>query len=303
MPAMKIAVAGGTGFVGRALVKALAERGDEVWVISRQERLLPAADGPVRPISWEQLEAKPQLLQGIDGIVNLAGETINQRWTDGAKQRILQSRLTAVRRLARMAKALPVPPRVLVNASATAIYGNSLSETFDEGSPAANGGFLSDVVKQWEEGALSIPADRSVLLRIGIVLGKDGGALPQMLLPFRMYAGGPVGSGKQWISWIHLDDMVRLLMFSLDNDRLSGPVNATSLEPVRNEDFGRAIARAVGKPSWLPVPAFLLKLLFGELAVLLLEGGRAVPDKALSAGFTFRFRTVQSAMDHLLRRR
>ncbi|AJY73770.1 TIGR01777 family oxidoreductase [Paenibacillus beijingensis] len=300
---MKIAVAGGTGFVGKALVSALTDRGDEVWVISRKEQRQSEAAAAVRRITWEQLESDPLLLKGIDGIVNLAGETINQRWTDGAKQRILHSRLTAAQRLARMADALPEPPQVLVNASATALYGNSLSETFDEDSPVSDGDgdFLSSVVRQWEQAAMSIRARRSVLLRVGIVVGMNGGALPQMLLPFRLFAGGPVGSGKQWMSWIHLDDMVRLLLFSLDNSSISGPVNATSPDPVRNEDFGRAIAASLGKPFWLPVPAFMLKLLFGELAVLLLEGQRAVPKKALAAGFTYRYGTIQAAMDHLLR--
>lgn len=297
---MRVAVTGGTGFVGSALVKRLLERGDEVWIVSRSTGNGKARHPRLQIVTWEQLQEKPERLDGVDGIVNLAGESIDQRWTDAAKDRILQSRLKAASRIGALVSALRDKPRVVVNASGISYYGTSLTETYDERSPKRVVDFLSSVVHKWEEAADRIPVERLVKLRIGLVIGNSGGAFPKMAMPYRLFGGGRIGSGKQWIPWIHLEDMVRLILLCLDNERISGPVNAVSPDPVTNNDFGRAIGKAMKRPHWFPVPAFLMKTFFGEMAVLLLEGQKALPKAALDAGFEFRYPTIDEAMCDLV---
>ncbi|WP_274649198.1 TIGR01777 family oxidoreductase [Paenibacillus humicola] len=296
---MKVAVTGGTGFIGRALVKALLERGDEVLVISRQTGASLADPQNLHRITWSMLEAAPSGMEGVDAVVNLAGESINQRWNDAAKALILQSRLDAAERIGNAVAALANKPSVVVNASGISIYGTSESETFDERSAPNITDFLSEVVKHWEAAADIIDVPRLVKVRVGVVLGTEGGAFPKMALPFRLFAGGRVGSGKQWLSWIHIRDMTRLLLFCIDNPRMEGPVNAAAPVPVTNDQFGRALAAAMRRPYLFPVPAFVMKAIFGELSVLLLEGQRVVPGKALEAGFEFRYPTIESAIHQL----
>ncbi|MFC3345792.1 TIGR01777 family oxidoreductase [Paenibacillus abyssi] len=251
-------------------------------------------------ITWEDMASKPERLEGVDAIVNLAGESINQRWTDDAKERILKSRLDAADRIAKLVRALQRKPAVVVNASGISIYGISETATFDENSPAHITDYLASVVEKWEKAADAIEVPRLVKLRVGLVLGNEEGAFPKMAMPYRFFGGGRVGSGKQWISWIHLEDMVRLITFCIDNKLIEGPVNASAPEPVTNDHFGRAIGRTMGRPHWFPVPAFLMKALFGELSVLLLEGQRGVPRKAMDAGFKFLYPDIDSAMRNLL---
>lgn len=298
---MRVAVTGGTGFIGGALVQALLDRGDEVRVVTRKRGRLKLRHPNVSESTWEELAARPEQLEGTDAIVNLAGETINQRWTKAAKDRVLKSRLDAAGAVADWVRAMRDKP-VVVNASGISYYGMSETDTFDERSPGRVTDFLSAVTKEWEEAADRIAARRLVKLRVGLVLGADGGAFPLMVLPYRLFAGGRVGSGRQWISWIHLEDMTRLILFCLDNEAVSGPVNASAPEPVTNDRFGRAIAAALGRPHWFPVPTALMRLVFGELSVLLLEGQRALPNAALEAGFTFRYPTIDEAVRNLLRR-
>lgn len=297
---MRVAVTGGTGFIGSALVKGLLGRGDEVWIVTRSAESVKQRHARLQVITWKQLEESPDRLEGTEAIVNLAGESIDQRWTDAAKERVLQSRLTAASRIATLVSALKSKPRIVVNASGVSYYGTSLTETFDERSPQRVVDFLSSVVAKWEEAADRIPVERMVKLRAGLLIDNGGGAFPKMVLPYRLFSGGRIGSGKQWIPWIHLEDMIRLILFSLDNERISGPVNAVSPEPVTSDEFGRAIGRAMKRPHWFPVPAFLMKALFGEMAVLLLEGQKALPTTALDAGFQFRFPDVDSAMRDLV---
>lgn len=250
----------------------------------------------MQTVTWHELVEEPSKLAGVDAIVNLAGESINQRWTDEAKARILGSRVDAAEGLARAVALLEAKPKVVVNASGISAYGFSESETFDESSRTVETDFLASVVRKWEAAADRIPVDRLVKLRVGLVLDREGGAFPKMAMPYRLFGGGPVGSGKQWISWIHLEDMVRLIMFCVDEDRMSGPVNASAPTPVTNDEFGRALGKAMGRPHWFPVPSFLMKAAFGELSALLLEGQRALPRKALDSGFTFRHPTINAAM-------
>ena len=295
---MKVAVAGGTGFIGKALVQALADRGDDVWIVSRS-RGEGAYDGRIGRISWEELSRDASPLRGTDAIVNLSGETINQRWTPAAKQRILESRIWSAARVAELVQALGAAPGAVVNASGSAVYGSEGDTLVDEESPTAETDYLSEVARQWEAAADEIPAKRLVKLRIGVVLDRKGGAFPLMALPSRFFGGGRIGSGKQPLSWIHIDDMVRLILFCLDHQEISGPVNASAPDPVTNDEFGRAVGRAMGRPHWLPVPAFAMKALFGEMSVLLLGGQRVWPKKALDNGFEFRYPTLDSALRQL----
>lgn len=300
---MRVVVTGGSGFIGGALVKALLERGDEVWVVTRKKGRLAEHSPKLHEVTWAELAERPERLEGVDGIVNLAGESINQRWTAAAKARVLNSRLQAAEAVGSWIRALMTKPRVVVNASGITYYGMSETDTYDERSPGRVTDFLSSVVEKWEEAAGRIPAERLVKLRVGLVIGREGGAFPLMALPYKLFAGGRVGSGKQWISWIHIEDMTRLILFCLDHDGISGPVNASSPDPVTNDAFGRALGRAMRRPHWFPVPAFLMRTLFGEMAILLLEGQKALPRAALDAGFTFRYPTVDSAMHDLVGRK
>ncbi|MEK3881966.1 TIGR01777 family oxidoreductase [Paenibacillus sp. PL2-23] len=298
---MRIAIAGGSGFIGGALTEALLARGDEVWIISRRAA---GADGTRQhakrsSVTWDQLEREPSLLEGFDGIVNLAGESINQRWTDAAKRRILESRVTAAERMASLVAALKSKPPVVVNASGISAYGHSETELFDEDSRTVQSDFLSRVVREWESAADKIPVERLVKLRVGLVLDRKGGAFPLMLLPYRLFGGGRVGSGKQGLSWIHIDDMVGLILFSLDHHNVRGVLNASAPEPVTNDAFGRAVGRAFGRPHWFPVPAPLLRLALGEMSSLVLEGQRAWPKRALELGYKYRYPKLEAALSQL----
>jgi uncharacterized protein len=233
-------------------------------------------------------------------VVNLAGEPIAQRWTAAAKIRIYDSRVEGTRRLVNALATESHRPRVLVCASAVGIYGSRGDEILTEKSPVG-GGFLPDVVKKWEEAARTAEAHgvRVVSLRFGVVLGH-GGALAKLLLPFRLGAGGRLSSGHQWMSWIHVDDAVSLILFALDNPELHGPVNATAPDPVTNDEFTRRLASVLHRPAIFPVPAFALKLIFGEMSEVLLDSQRVLPAAAQAVGFTFRYTELSAALTHIL---
>ena len=240
---MKIAICGGTGFVGGAIVDYWLEAGHHVKVITRK---LPDMHNPstnLTYISWEQLEEMPHELEGLDALVNLAGETLNQRWTTKAKHEIMESRVTTVARVARLVETLKQKPEVVVQASAMAIYGTSPDETFDENSPQRAMNFPSRVSEQWENAADAIQGVRLVKIRVSLVLGHKKGAFPLMKLPYMLGFGGKIGNGKQWTSWIHIMDIVRLIDFTIHNKEISGPVNASSPHPVTNDEFGRTIGK------------------------------------------------------------
>lgn len=305
---MKIAITGATGFIGSHLVDYLQRQGDEVIIISRsagssrdhaKQKQKQRQQAASRTITWHQLIEQPKELEGVDAIINLAGETINQRWTAKAKQRIVQSRVDAAERLAQAVFSLERKPQVLINASGMSIYGTSEHESFDEDSPPRLIDFLSSVVDVWEQSADSIAIPRTVKLRVGLVIGRNGGAYPKMTLPYRLGAGGRVGNGRQWVSWIHIEDMVRLIDYCLRDECISGPVNATAPNPVTNDELGRAVARASKRPHWFPVPAWVMKLIFGELSVLLLEGQRVLPKKLLEHGYSFRYPQIEDAVQQL----
>jgi uncharacterized protein (TIGR01777 family) len=300
---MKIVIAGGSGFLGRPLTGSLQRDGHTVVVLSRAAR--PADAAGVRTVAWTPGGTASggwaREIDGADAVVNLAGESIaGKRWTAAQKERILQSRVTATRSLAEAILSAKMPPPVFVSGSAVGYYGPLGDEPATEAT-AAGSDFLARVCVQWEaEAARAASRTRVVRIRTGLVLERDGGALPQMLPPFRFGAGGPVGSGRQYWPWIHRRDWIGLVRFAIANKDLSGEMNATAPRPVTNTEFARALGRAMRRPAFMPAPAFALKLMLGEMAdALLLSGQRALPAKAERLGYTFAFTTIDEALADL----
>ncbi len=298
---MQVLVSGATGFIGRRLVKELQARGDEVVAVTRDSEKAKRLLGEgIRTVTWQEGE----LREGVgssQAMVNLAGEIIfGQRWSAAQKQRILDSRVESTERLVAAIGRDGPKPAVLVSGSAIGYYGAHEDEDLDEDSPPGDD-FLADVCKRWESAALRAEESgvRTVLLRTGIVLGRGGGALQRMAMPFRLFAGGPVGSGRQWFSWIHIDDLVGIILHAIDTETVRGPLNATAPEPRTNADFSKALGRALGRPSWLPVPAFALRLLFGEGAGFLVTGQRVLPKRAQASGYSFKYPTAEEALADL----
>jgi uncharacterized protein (TIGR01777 family) len=300
IPIMKIVVAGGSGFVGEPLVRRLLARGGEVVVLTRNASHVRAG----RAVEWDARSQGPwaEEAASADVVINLAGENIGEgRWTAERKKRLIASRLDATHAIVEALRRKPASPRTMIQASAVGFYGNRGDEPLDEQS-ARGEGFLSELVERWEGAAREAePLARLVVLRFGVVLG-DGGALKKMLLPFRFGAGGPVGNGAQWMSWIDRDDALGLIEWAIDRDAARGTYNATSPQPVRNRDFARAAGRALHRPSWIPAPAFALRLAFGEMAEEVLLGGqRVVPRRAEAEGFRFEQPALDAALGHELR--
>ncbi|MGG4213006.1 TIGR01777 family oxidoreductase [Paenibacillus sp. FSL L8-0638] len=297
---MNIIVCGGTGLVGSALVKSLLDDGYTVKVVTRKPLVGHEASPRLQYMSWNELKQKPEVLEGTDAVVNLAGETLNQRWTDKSKQRILQSRLLSVARLAQALNALQKKPKVIIQASAVAAYGTSLTETFDETSPRCSGDFLSQVAEQWEEAANAYPSEaRLIKLRISLVLDRKKGAFPLMKMPYSFGFGGKIGSGHQWMSWIHIEDIVRLITYCIHTTEIVGAVNASSPHPLTNDQFGRTVATVYHRPHWFPVPSILVSKLVGEMSTLVLDGQKVIPRKALEHGFKFHYPSLKDALKEL----
>jgi len=296
---MSVAVTGASGLVGSALVPFLGTGGHRVV------RLVRRGTSGCDTLRWDPEDATLALdgLDGIDAVVHLAGESIAAgRWTAERKRRIHDSRARGTRALAEALAALPHPPRVLVSASAIGIYGDRGDEALDETSPAG-AGFLADVCRAWEAATepLTRRGTRVVHLRFGVVLTPAGGALAQMLLPFRVGLGGPAGSGEQFVSWIGIDDLVGAIHHALVTDGLTGAVNAVAPEPVRNRALATAIGRALGRPALVPVPAAVLRLALGELAdALLLSSARVLPTRLGDSGYRFRTPDLDAALAHVL---
>lgn len=291
---MRVFVTGATGFVGKAVVAELLDRGDAVVALVRN----PDAARKQLPPKVELVTASDAgfaaALATCDGVVNLAGEPVIGRWTDRKREAIRESRIDATNRLVD-AMLQCSKKMVLVSASAVGYYGDS-SETLDENAPAGTG-FLAEVCVDWEKAAQrAAPTHRVAIVRIGVVLGKDGGALQQMLPAFKAFVGGPVGSGHQWVSFIQLADLVALIVHALDHETYSGPLNATAPNPVTGKQLADAIGRALGRPSWLQAPSFALRAVFGEAASVLLGGQKVLPKRALALGFQFQSPTVDDAL-------
>ena len=293
---MRLLVVGGTGFIGVPLCRTLAQRGHELLVLTRAYS--PSASVPgVRHVSWDQSEW-PQAVSGVQGIINLAGEPIAaKRWSAARKRCIRDSRVDTTRRVVEAIAGAPAKPSVLVNASAVGYYGSRADEPLTESSDAGQG-FLAETCRAWEAEAqrAELLGVRVVRLRIGVVLGPGGGALAKMVPPFRAFLGGPLGSGRQWMSWVHRDDVIGLIEWALTHPQLSGAVNATAPNPVTMRELCANLGCALHRPSWAPVPAAVLRLGLGEMAQMLLEGQRVLPEAARRAGYAFRFEDVERAL-------
>jgi uncharacterized protein (TIGR01777 family) len=310
---MKVVVAGGTGLIGRALINSLAEDGHDIVVLSRRpgqyQSLFPET------VSFQPWDAKDvgdwaRSIDGAQAVVNLAGESLAgekflpDRWTDSKKRRVRESRVNAGKAIAGAIEAAGNKPEVLVQSSAVGYYGIHGDEVITE-TASAGSDFLANVQVDSEASTADVETlgVRRVITRTGLVLTTEGGPLlPRLMLPFKLFGGGYFGSGKQWWSWIHIVDEARAIRFLIDNDAASGPVNVTSPNPVTNKEFGKALGRAMGRPSFVPVPGFAMRMIVGEASVMILDGQRVVPDKLLELGFIFRFPNVEKALQDLVNR-
>lgn len=303
---MKFILTGGTGFIGRALRAALTEEGHEVVILTRRSTLENQPGIRTRFTVWSPPNGGvwEKELEGMDGVINLAGEPIvERRWTAPEKQKILKSRVDATRSIVRAIQNAKKKPPVLVNASAVGYYGFHGDEELTEASPAGRD-FLGETCQAWEKEAIRAEAfgTRVVRLRTGIVLEKNGGALAKMLPPFRLGLGGPLGDGRQWMSWIHLDDLIGLILFALKSTEVRGALNGTAPFPVSMKEFTRTLGRVLHRPAIFPVPGFVLKVFLGEMADILLKGQRVVPKKAMELGFQFRYPRLEEALEAILRK-
>ncbi|MBD2084336.1 MULTISPECIES: TIGR01777 family oxidoreductase [unclassified Coleofasciculus] len=306
---MKVAITGATGFVGSRLVERLHAQGNQILVFSRNpakaKQVFPAntypnleiiAYTPTESGSWQQSIA------GCDAVVNLSGEPIaEKRWTPEQKQTILNSRKLGTQKIVEAINQANRKPAVLVNSSAIGYYGTSETAAFDETSSAGND-FLSTVCKEWETEAQKVKdsGTRLVIVRTGIVLGM-GGALAKMLPPFKMFAGGPIGSGRQWFSWIHRDDLVNLILFVLSHPEIEGVLNGTAPNPVRMNELAQTLGEVLNRPSWLPVPSFVLEGLLGDGAQVVLEGQQVLPKRTLSQRFEYQYSTLKPALTEIVK--
>jgi uncharacterized protein (TIGR01777 family) len=295
---MRVTLTGATGLIGTRLVAALRRRGDEVTVLSRSPgRAHDALGEPA--VAWDPLKgpAPAEALEGRDAVVHLAGENVAQRWSEDAKRRILESREIGTRNLVAGLRAASPRPGALVSSSAVGFYGKHADDVVTEGTSAGDD-FLARVCVAWEREADAAAelGMRVVKVRTGVVLDREGGALKKMLLPFRAGVGGPVAGGDQYLPWIHSDDLVGIYLAALDGAAWTGAVNATAPGPVTNAEFSTSLGRALHRPAFMPVPGFALRALYGEMAEVVTEGQRAVPERALELGYAFAHSDLDEAV-------
>lgn len=300
---MKVAITGATGFVGSRLVEQLQAKGDQPLILTRNRDAGLKAFPNVEVVAYTPTESGDwqEAISGCDAVVHLAGEPIAEsRWTAKQKQEIINSRQLGTQKIVEAIKKANPKPKVLVNASAIGFYGTSETASFDETS-ASGSDFLAEVCQKWEAEAQKVKDldVRMVILRLGIVLG-NGGALAKMIPPFKLFAGGPLGTGKQWFSWIHRDDLVNLIIEALTRSDLEGVLNATAPNPVRMSELCQTLGDVLSRPSWLPVPSFALEALLGEGAQIVLEGQQVLPKRAISSGFKYQYPTLKQALAEIV---
>jgi uncharacterized protein (TIGR01777 family) len=301
----KIVVTGASGMIGSALCNALIDRGDRVIGLSRDPGKAGQAQPAVEWLPWESTKERPpsEAIDGADAVIHLAGEPINQRWNDKVKDRIARSRVKSTKNMAQAIMASDSPPPVFISGSAIGYYGNRGEELlYEDAGPGDD--FLADVVIKWEAAAdmVTNPGVRVVKLRTGHVLDPKGGLLEELLTPFKLGVGGPIASGKQYMSWIHRDDEVGILLWALENDAAVGAINATAPNPVTNKEFSKKLGKAVGRPAFMPIPGFALDVMRGpEFGKVLREGQRVYPRLVTDNGYEFKQPDLAGALANLLR--
>ncbi len=300
----RVIITGATGFLGKRIAEELIARGDEVTIFTRsvknaKQKISNAYDY----VEWNpELNNWYQKLEDKDAVVHLAGENVMaKRWNVKHKKNILSSRIEGTRSLVNAIGQLENKPKVFISASAIGFYGNSENPVNENLEPGRD--FLAEVVNAWESEASKVESCgvRRVSIRTGIVLDTNEGALVPMINQFRFFVGGPIGSGKQWFPWIHIDDVVKIFLFAIDNQKISGALNAASPNPLRMKEFCKTLGRVMHRPSLFKVPAFIIKILFGEAADVLLNGAQVIPEKTIRAGYKFRFETAEEALKNLLK--
>lgn len=300
---MKVLIFGGTGFIGKNLCAELLSAGHKVCIVSRYPKKAGLQKCGTAVVEWNSSTGPlpVELLDDVDLIINLGGESIaNRRWTQAVKQKILDSRVQTTQAIVNAIGRMKVAPKVLINASAIGVYGPRGDEELTESTHAGQD-FLAGVCRAWEEEVFKAQTSgvRVIALRFGIVLGNEG-ALARMKTSFRLYLGGPLGAGDQWMSWIHIKDLTRLILFAAEKENIFGPVNVTAPEPVRMKEFCRILGQVMGSPSWLPVPGFFLKVVLGEMSDMLLNSQRVLPEKILKEGFVFKFTDLKNALKDII---
>jgi uncharacterized protein (TIGR01777 family) len=300
---MKIVITGGTGLIGRALTEGFARESHEVYVLSRSLSNDQYALGGVKQVNWDghTAEGWGQWVDGADAVINLAGENLSAgRWTEQRKRVILQSRLDAGQAVVEAVEHAGRKPRVLIQASAVGCYGINPPGVVDETSSFGND-FLSGVCRQWEQNTYAVEemGVRRVVIRLGVVLNGQGGAFPRLILPFKFFVGGALGSGEQWLSWVHLQDAVRAIRFLVEQPAATGAFNI-SAEPVTNREFARLAGKVMHRPSFFDVPAFAIRMLFGEMSTVILDGQQVSSAKLHRLGFSFEYPAIENALQDLL---
>ena len=301
---MRVLVTGASGLIGAALCDALFGRGDDVVGLTRDPGRARRANPRVAWHRWEPTLERPDpvAFEGVDGVVHLVGERIDQRWTEEAKQRIMESRRQGTHNLVQTIAALETRPKVLVSQSAVGYYGDRGAEEVDE-SDGPGSSFDSEVVQAWEAAAHELDGGdiRLVIVRTAPVLTTQGGLLKEMLTPFKLGVGGPLAGGNQYLPWIHIEDEIGILLWALDNDQVSGTINATAPEPITNKDFSKALGRAVNRPAITPVPGLVLDLKFGrEFGQVLRGGQKVIPKRTLDLGYKYQHPDLDNALQDLL---
>jgi uncharacterized protein len=305
---MKIAITGATGLVGTRLVAKLTENQHQIVIFTRNstktQKIFPANNfSNVKIVQYTPQESGiwQEQISGCDAVINLAGEPISERWTPQHKKAILESRQIGTRKLVEAIAKSEVKPQVLISGSAIGYYGTSETATFDETSSPGND-FLAEVCQKWEAEAIAVQeyGVRLVIVRIGIVLANEGGALAKMLTPFQVGAGGPIGTGRQWFSWIHRDDLVNIIIEALNRNNMTGVYNATAPNPVKMRDFCQTLGDILNRPSWLPVPEFVLELLLGDGAIVVLEGQQVLPKKTQSLNIKYQYPELKLAIQEIV---
>jgi len=309
---MRVIITGGTGLIGRALTGELAQAGYEVIILSRNPKKASGLPASVQVVGWDAGSSAGwgHLADGAEAIVNLAGESIAgenfqdlilKRWTPAHKQFILESRMKAGKAVVQAVQEAKKKPKVVVQASAVGYYGSRKDEELTEYSAPADD-IVAKICAQWETATAPVEAQgvrRAIIRNAGVVMSLEGGAFPYMLLPFRLFVGGPLGSGKQWFSWIHIRDEARAIRFIIENISASGVFNLTAPQSITNAHLSKSLGRVLGRPSFIPVPGFALKLLFGEKAMVLLSSQRQIPSRLIEMGFKFSFPEIESALRDL----